>query len=193
MNLKCEKCGKEYFIKDASHKRAIKRESESYCSLDCRYGTAEERFKSRVFKNTITGCWEWIGHFRPNGYGFLKIEKKAISAHRFSYELHNGPITDDMLVCHKCDNRSCVNPEHLFLGTYSDNMQDCSDKGRLKVPDTNRFKEGDKPHNSKLSQETFVSIKNLIAQGDISLKKVSVIMNVPYQTVRDMKRGKSYS
>lgn len=80
-----------------------------------------------------TGCWEWIGSIGiVNGYGQLNLGKgKMANAHRFSYELYIGDIPKGMFVCHKCDNRKCCSPFHLFLGTNEDNMKDASSKGRL--------------------------------------------------------------
>lgn len=76
------------------------------------------------------GCWEWVGATVRGGYGSLKINNKKIGAHRFSWELHNGPIPEGLMTLHKCDNPPCCRPDHLFIGTGSDNMQDRAAKGR---------------------------------------------------------------
>lgn len=76
------------------------------------------------------GCMIWTGRKHKSGYGQIKIINKMYLAHRLSYKLFNGEITDNLCVLHKCDNRICVAPNHLFLGTKSDNMLDMYNKNR---------------------------------------------------------------
>jgi hypothetical protein len=87
------------------------------------------RFNAKVGKKNENGCMEWQGE-SSNGYGRFNIGKITIAAHRISYEINVGAIPEGLFVCHKCDNPSCVNTEHLFVGTHQDNMQDMINKGR---------------------------------------------------------------
>ena len=96
---------------------------------------AKTRFLAKI---TIAGeCWLWTASRDYLGYGRFKNER-TLTAHRFSYELYYGPIPEGMHVCHKCDVRHCVNPNHLFLGTHQDNMRDMMDK-RINSRKTNQL------------------------------------------------------
>lgn len=92
--------------------------------------TDYERFARKVSPEPNTGCWLWIGAYTVC-YGTFYLGKRNMAAHRASYILHVGPIADGLLACHKCDNSSCVNPAHLFLGTQKENIRDCIEKGRF--------------------------------------------------------------
>lgn len=92
-------------------------------------------FWSKVLKQPGGGCWTWTGNLSPRGYGNFKpgsshINIKVWRAHRFAWRITFGEIPDGMLICHHCDNPTCVNPSHLFLGTSKDNAKDRESKGR---------------------------------------------------------------
>ncbi len=95
------------------------------CKEGCECG------RHSVFKYVVVGeCWEFDGNI-SHGYGRLTVDGKRVLAHRYSYEKFVGPILEGLMVCHKCDNPPCVNPDHLFLGTQLDNIRDCIAKGRF--------------------------------------------------------------
>lgn len=92
-----------------------------------------DRFMRKVDQSAASECWLWIGATRPNGYGNFLLGGRTTGAHRAAWSLLKGEIPTGMQVCHRCDTPSCVNPEHLFLGTQQDNLNDMGAKGRRVV------------------------------------------------------------
>lgn len=91
----------------------------------------KEYIEIKSIPEPMSGCWLWLGFCQENGYGQLHARSLGErTAHRASYVLHRGDIPKGSLICHKCDTPSCVNPDHLFIGTAKSNMEDMSNKNR---------------------------------------------------------------
>lgn len=102
-----------------------------YCSRECVHPSIDERLAAYHEPDPLTGCWNWTHAVDKEGYGFVKLNNRMERAHRVSYQMHVGNIDPGNVVMHKCDNPSCINPEHLKQGTHKENSQDASRKGRL--------------------------------------------------------------
>lgn len=127
------------------------------------------KFEGKVFPEPMSGCWLWVGGTTRGGYGvFYWSGSKHIRAHRAAYEIYNGPIPEGAHVLHKCDTPGCVNPNHLFVGTHSDNMRDMAKKGRAKVPRPSV--QGENSSSSKLSEEDVKSIRKRRRNGEKQAK-----------------------
>jgi predicted XRE-type DNA-binding protein len=147
----------------------------------------EYRFLSKINKDP-SGCWNWMGSKFKAGYGQIQTyERKNIKTHRFSFSFFNGIKMEDFkdfFVCHTCDNRACVNPEHLFLGTPMDNYKDMVSKNRRH--DTS----GEKNGQSKLTKQKVEEIRNLYSNKNISQKDVAKIYNVSQSLIHKIVSGK---
>lgn len=144
----------------------------------------EERFWSKVDKSGGENtCWIWIGSKLGRGYGMFGISpKKIVRAHRYSYELNTGEIPDNLFVLHHCDNPSCVNPKHLWLGTNDDNMKDMASKHR------SSDNKGEKNPNRKLTSENVLWIRERYSQAGITYKKLGDMFGVTKETIHHIIR-----
>jgi hypothetical protein len=146
----------------------------------------EERFWGKVNKQENDECWEWLSRITTDGYGAFALNGKAKQrAHRVAYELTYGPIPTGLFVCHKCDNRLCVNPNHLFLGTNTDNRRDAARKGRGFVPPP---RVGELNANAKLTNRQAWEIKKMLADG-VKTRIIADKYSIAMRTVVNIKNG----
>ena len=132
---------------------------------------------------TSSGCWEWAHSVWGSGYGRIVDDGRPLRAHRVAYEIANGSIPADLLVLHSCDNRRCVNPAHLRLGTHAENMRDRATRNRTAV--------GERCHRAKLLEEHVREIKSLHAAG-AAISDLAREYGVAYQSIWRIVRGRGW-
>jgi hypothetical protein len=141
-----------------------------------------ERFKNK-YKIVDSGCWEWAGALYQNGYGMFCLRRgnrKTFLSHRISWAIHNNSsIPEKMMICHTCDNRKCVNPDHLYLGTGKDNNTDTvkRNRGNRKVGDACTW--------SKITEKQVLEIRN----SDEKQKTLALKYGVDPSTISQIKSG----
>lgn len=161
VNIICPTCG-QWFV---AYKCHLNRGRGKYCSRRCSklILDKESNFWSRVDK---TGCcWRWLGGKDKDGYG-MATGNDGLSrrANRLAWAFTHGPIPDGMLVCHTCDNPSCVRPDHLFLGTPLDNAVDRDRKGRCRAPSTSNRVRGEDHLRAKFTVVIVREIRRLFSE-----------------------------
>lgn len=160
------------------------------------------RFWAKV-QRVDEGCWLWTGH-AVKGYGSFMVRGKIVRGSRFSYELHKGPI-GDLYVCHACDNPTCVNPDHLFLGTAKDNLYDAIRKGRFPVPRDEVkaraslaatgtwFPSGEQHPQARLNAEIILEIRRLHASGAMNQSQMARRFGVAPKTVNHIVHRRTWA
>lgn len=165
LSIVCDNCGKTFL----RHRGEIDRGSvTTFCSIACRaqYNDAPRRFEKQHIPEPNSGCWLWTGAVDGGGYGVFWMNGKNLTAHRAAYEIFLQKPQSSLAVCHRCDNRLCVNPDHLFLGTPAENSADMVAK--------NRQSKGERRHNSKLNPE----MVRIILASPMSDKKLAATLGV---------------
>lgn len=157
----------------------IKRQGSRYAMFD----TLKESFEAKFKKGNSNECWNWGYSKTPYGYGGFTFKRKRYIASRISYETYVGEIPEGMHVCHKCDNPSCVNPNHLFIGTVQENMTDMVNK--------NRSAKGSHHSQAKLNESSVKEIKKLLKQN-VSHKELAEKFGVGVRAISKINLGQRW-
>lgn len=151
--------------------------------------TTKDKFLSKISKTN--SCWLWIGPLTNRGYGQFSDSGKRCLAHRYSFRIHKcQEIPSGLYVCHHCDNPRCVNPDHLFLGTNSDNQLDASRKGRLKSRSDAHVR-GESHSLSKLTEQQVLYLRSLPSLKGYR-KRLALEWGVWEETIADAYHRRSW-
>jgi hypothetical protein len=153
------------------------------------------RFWAKVDRRGPDECWPWIGATDGRRYGHLRLERsrKTRKAHIISWEIENRlSLPDGKCICHRCDNPPCVNPEHLFCGTYQDNSIDCVIKGRHRAFYDTEWQRGVRNANAALTEEQAREIIRRIEAGEPN-RAIAVDFPISEGMVSRIKRGKAWA
>ena len=155
-------------------------------------------FWSKVSRGAPEECWNWTGT-GTRGYGQIGSLTTTFLVHRFSYALHHGPIPAGLCVCHHCDNRRCVNPAHLFLGTIADNNADAKAKGRTARGDRSGARtrpesiaRGERQPHSKLTDQRVAVIRALLRLRAGTHQELASLFGVNKKTIWFIERGERW-
>jgi hypothetical protein len=160
-----------------------------FLDYECPTGINAGKSGLEIFNSSFEktdGCWNWSKKLGSNKYGMFCFRGKHHLAHRLSLYLHTSQDINGLLVCHKCDNRKCVNPEHLFVGSQSDNLQDAKLKGRLKPAS------GPNSGKTDLSLENVVTIFQMRASGML-FKDIAATFNTHQNCISRIVSGKRWN
>lgn len=150
-----------------------------------------ERFHSRYIPEPNTGCWLWEGAIDTKGYGQIRTKERLWQAHRFSLFIEMGDkFKHNLCVLHICDNSYCVNPKHLRQGTHQDNMRDCQQKGRNRVPRINN--RGEKHFNHILTQNQVIQIRERYSPRIYTIAMLAEEFKVSYSTISKIVQRKQW-
>lgn len=142
------------------------------------------RFWTKVDIRAKNECWVWTANKLKFGYGRFWLNGKTVMAHRFSYTISHGDVAEGMNVCHRCDNPSCVNPNHLFLGTHHDNTHDMITKDRDTII-------GSKNNNATLTETDIPVIRQRLANGEMQTE-IAKDYGVKKTAISAIKTGRSW-
>jgi hypothetical protein len=178
----CSICGGSYYAKGLCKSHYWMKARRDKNPTNSLYLSPQQRLDKHSVPIPECGCFVWTGTLSKRGYGKIDVNGISYRAHRLAYELAYGPIPDGMVICHRCDNRACVNPAHLFLGTHADNIADRDKKGR------NRQLFGAEQGHAKLTDADVLNIR----ADQRTHVEIAKDYGVTWRNIGRIKRGETW-